>query len=180
MQRLALALGVTAITLCWGSVTRAQTAFYPVEPTCQTLPSWYPRGWELMVRYPCYYVYAPSYYSPARLLPLCGSLPAPACVDSRHTPGLSPAISASRLVVVNTVLSSRTSESLRCWLSEGSHRLRLASQALWLPSAFCVPVLGVLPPSRFVGGSGQNHERGSVVYIVINVPRGRSHRSRQT
>ena len=32
MQRLALALAVTAITLCWGSVTRAQvaTAFYPV------------------------------------------------------------------------------------------------------------------------------------------------------
>ena len=27
MQRLALALAVTAITLCWGSVTRAQVAF---------------------------------------------------------------------------------------------------------------------------------------------------------
>ena len=26
MQRLALALAVTAITLCWGSVTRAQVA----------------------------------------------------------------------------------------------------------------------------------------------------------
>ena len=65
MQRLALALGVTAITLCCGSVTRAQTAFYPVGLACQPLPSWYPRGWELMVRYPCYYVYAPSYYSPA-------------------------------------------------------------------------------------------------------------------
>ena len=58
MQRLALALGVTAITLCCGSVTRAQTAFYPVGLACQPLPSWYPRGWELMVRYPCYYVYA--------------------------------------------------------------------------------------------------------------------------
>jgi len=65
VQRLALALGVTAIMLCWGSVTRAQTAFYPVKLACQPLPSWYPRGWELMVRYPCYYVYAPSYYSPA-------------------------------------------------------------------------------------------------------------------
>jgi len=65
VQRLALALGVTAIMLCWGSVTRAQTAFYPVKLACQPLPSWYPRGWALMVRYPCYYVYAPSYYSPA-------------------------------------------------------------------------------------------------------------------
>jgi hypothetical protein len=64
VQRLALALGVTAITLCCGSVTRAQTAFYPVGLACQPLPSWYPRGWELMVRYPCY-VYAPSYHSPA-------------------------------------------------------------------------------------------------------------------
>jgi hypothetical protein len=65
VQRLVLALGVTAMTLCWGSVTRAQTAFYPVELACRPLPSWYPRGWELMIRYPCYYVYAPSYYSPA-------------------------------------------------------------------------------------------------------------------
>ena len=65
VQRLALALGVTAITLCWGSVTSAQTALYPVELACRPLPSWYPRGWELMIRYPCYYVYGPSYYSPA-------------------------------------------------------------------------------------------------------------------
>ena len=66
MQRLALALAVTATTLCCGSVTRAQVA-YPVEPTvCQPLPSWYPRGWELMVRYPCVtYVYQPSYYPAA-------------------------------------------------------------------------------------------------------------------
>jgi len=66
VQRLSLALAVTAITLCCGTVTRAQvsTAFYPVGPTvCQPLPSWYPRGWELMVRYPCAtYVYGPSYY----------------------------------------------------------------------------------------------------------------------
>src|SRR6516164_9484584 len=56
VHRLSLALAVTAITLCCGTVTRAQvsTAFYPVGPTvCQPLPSWYPRGWELMVRYPC-------------------------------------------------------------------------------------------------------------------------------
>jgi hypothetical protein len=69
MQRLALALAVTAITLCWGSVTRAQvaTAYYPVGPTvCQPLPSWYPRGWELMQRYPCVtYIYGSSYYPAA-------------------------------------------------------------------------------------------------------------------
>ena len=69
VQRLSLALAVTAIMLCCGTVTRAQvsTAFYPVGPTvCQPLPSWYPRGWELMVRYPCVtYAYGPAYYPPA-------------------------------------------------------------------------------------------------------------------
>ena len=66
MQRLSLALAVSAIMLCCGSGTRAQvgSASYPVELTvCRPLPSWYPRGWELMVRYPCAtYVYGPSYY----------------------------------------------------------------------------------------------------------------------
>ena len=66
MQRLSLALAVTAITLGCGTVTWAQpsTAFYPAGLTvCPPLPSWYPRGWELMVRYPCAtYVYGPSYY----------------------------------------------------------------------------------------------------------------------
>ena len=102
MQRLSLALAVTAITLCCGTVTRAQvsTAFYPVGPTvCQPLPSWYPRGWELMVRYPCAtYVYGPSYY-PSNLL-LSGGLLVPASVNSCCTPGPSQAISASWLVVV--------------------------------------------------------------------------------
>ena len=71
MQRLALALAVTTITLCCGSATRAQVAI--VGPTvCQPLPSWYPRGWELMVRYPCVaYVYGPSYY-PAAYYPYAG------------------------------------------------------------------------------------------------------------
>ena len=67
MQRLSLALAVTAITLGYGTVTRAQpsTAFYPVGLTvCQPLPSWYPRGWELMVRYPCA-TYATYYSYPA-------------------------------------------------------------------------------------------------------------------
>ena len=101
MQRLALALAVTAITLCWGSVTRAQVASIRWGSTvCQPLPSWYPRGWELMVRYPCVtYVYGPSYYPPA-YYPYPASPPAPASVDSCRTSGPSPAISASRLVVV--------------------------------------------------------------------------------
>jgi hypothetical protein len=76
LQRLALALAlaVTAITVCCGSATRAQV--YPVGPTvCQPLPSWYPRGWELMVRYPCAtYVYGSSYY-PAAYSPYPGGYP---------------------------------------------------------------------------------------------------------
>ena len=68
MRRLALVLAATATTLCCGSVSRAQvaTAFYRAGPTiCQPLPAWYPRGWELMVRYPCVtYVY-PSYFPAA-------------------------------------------------------------------------------------------------------------------
>src|SRR5262249_58455745 len=64
MQRLAVA--VTATMLCCASATRAQagTFFYPAEfAACQPLPSWYPRGWELMVRYPCVtYAYGPAYY----------------------------------------------------------------------------------------------------------------------
>jgi hypothetical protein len=62
MQRLALALAVTATMLCCGSATRAQAEF----AACQPLPPWYPRGWELMVRYPCViYAYGPAYYPPA-------------------------------------------------------------------------------------------------------------------
>ena len=95
MQRLALALAVTAITVCCGSATRAQV--YPVGPTvCQLLPSWYPRGWELMVRYPCVtYVYGSSYYpaaySPIRestrigecqLMPCSGSIAGHICVPA--------------------------------------------------------------------------------------------------
>jgi hypothetical protein len=76
MQRLALAL--IAITLCCGSVSRAQagSAVYPVEfAVCQPLPSWYPRGWELMVRYPCAtYVYRPS-YDPSAYYPYPAAYP---------------------------------------------------------------------------------------------------------
>src|SRR5262249_10577392 len=66
VQRLSLALAVTAVPLGCGTVPRAQpsTVVYPAGLTvCQPLPSWYPRGWELMVRRPCAtYVYGPSYY----------------------------------------------------------------------------------------------------------------------
>jgi len=69
VQRLALTLAVAATMVCYGSATRAQagTAFYPVAfAACQPLPPWYPRGWELMVRYPCVtYVPGASYYPPA-------------------------------------------------------------------------------------------------------------------
>jgi hypothetical protein len=60
VQRLYLALAVTAITLCCGTVTRAQVGL----PVCQPLPPWYPRGWELMLRYPCVtYIYGSPYYA---------------------------------------------------------------------------------------------------------------------
>ncbi len=68
MRRLAPALAVTM--LCFGSTTHAQVV-YPAETVvCQPFPPDYPRGWELMVRYPCYTYgaygssnYQPSYYS---------------------------------------------------------------------------------------------------------------------
>jgi len=60
VQRLVLVLAVTATMLCCGSVARAQVAI------CPLFPPWYPRGWELMVRYQCIiYSYGPSYYPPA-------------------------------------------------------------------------------------------------------------------
>src|SRR5262245_44936236 len=72
VQRFTLALTVTLTTLCWGSVTHAQVLGATV---CQPLPSWYPRGWELMVRYPCVtYVYGSSYH-PATYNPYPGGYP---------------------------------------------------------------------------------------------------------
>ena len=100
VQRLVLVLAVTATMLCCGSATRAQ-ALYPAEfAACQPLPPWYPRDWELMgalsMRHLCLWTCLLS----ASLLPLSCSLSAPARVRSRCTAGSSPAISASRLVVV--------------------------------------------------------------------------------
>jgi hypothetical protein len=69
VQRRAFALAVTATILFCGSATSslAGSAFYPADfAVCQPLPPWYPRGWELMVRYPCVtYVYGSSHYPPA-------------------------------------------------------------------------------------------------------------------
>jgi hypothetical protein len=60
VQRLVLALAVTATMLCCASAARAQAVI------CPPLPPSYPRGWELMARYPCIiYGYGPSYYPPA-------------------------------------------------------------------------------------------------------------------
>ena len=60
VQRLVLALVVTATMLCCASAARAQAVI------CPPLPPWYQRGWELMARYPCViYGYGPSYYPPA-------------------------------------------------------------------------------------------------------------------
>jgi len=60
VQRLVLALAVTTTMLCCASAARAQAVI------CPPLPPWYPRGWELMVRYQCViYGYGPSYYPPA-------------------------------------------------------------------------------------------------------------------
>ena len=70
MQRLALKLALSAALLCCGAgAARAQggAIVYPGELVqCRPLPYWYPRGWELMVRTPCYayYPYGQSYYSP--------------------------------------------------------------------------------------------------------------------
>ena len=117
MQRLALALAVTAITLCWGSVTRAQvaTAFYPVGPTvCQPLPSWYPRGWELMDALSLRHLYLWIFLLSSGLLRLSGSLSVSASVNSYRTAGPSPTISASWVVVVIKVSSLPLSESFRC------------------------------------------------------------------
>ena len=123
MQRLALALAVTAITLCWGSVAHAQvaTAFYPVGPTvCQPLPSWYPRGWELMHALSLRHLYLWIFLLSSGLLRLSGSLSISASVNSYRTAGPSPTISASRVVVVIKVSSLPLSESFRCRLERKS------------------------------------------------------------
>ena len=101
MRRLALALAVTAITLCWGSVTRAQVAFYPVgadglPAAPQLVSARLGIDGALSVRHLCLWTFLLSSGS----LPLFGSLPVSTSVNSCLTGGPPSALSASRLVVV--------------------------------------------------------------------------------
>jgi hypothetical protein len=66
MYRLAIVAAV--VSLCAGALSpmRANAqpvpAVYPPETVvCPAFPPLYPRGWELMVRRPCYYYYSPPY-----------------------------------------------------------------------------------------------------------------------
>ena len=79
MQRLFLAVALFATMLWRESSTPAQAGIgiYPEGVVaCQPLPFWYPRGWELMVRYPCspYYAYGP-YYGPPAYYPVGAAYP---------------------------------------------------------------------------------------------------------
>ena len=123
MQRLALALAVTAITLCWGSVTRAQvaTAFYPVgldglPAASQLVSARLGIDGALSLRHLCLWTFLLS----SGLLFLSGSLPVSASVNSCRTAGPSSAVSASRLVVVMKASSLPLSESFRCRLERKS------------------------------------------------------------
>ena len=117
MQRLALALAVTAITLCWGSVTRAQvaTAFYPVAadglPTASQLVS---ARLGIDAALSLRHLYLWIFLLSSGLLRLSGSLSISASVNSYRTAGPSPTISASWVVVVIKVSSLPLSESFRC------------------------------------------------------------------
>ena len=70
MKRGPLALAIiTTMTMLWGAPASAEFV------SCPPLPYWYPRGWELMIRRPCYVYgaygiygaygpsYTPNYYS---------------------------------------------------------------------------------------------------------------------
>ncbi len=79
MQRLFLAVALFATMLWRESSTPAQAGIgiYPEGVVaCQPLPFGYPRGWELMVRYPCspYYAYGP-YYGPPGYYPVGAAYP---------------------------------------------------------------------------------------------------------
>ena len=72
MQRLALAVVLTATMLCG----EARTPAHAQIVACQPFPPSFPRSWELLVRRPCliYYGYgpyyeAPTYYRPAATYP---------------------------------------------------------------------------------------------------------------
>jgi hypothetical protein len=107
MQRLiiTLALAVTAITLSWGSVTRAQVAAAflsggadGLPATSQLVSARLGIDGALSLRHLCLWTFLLS----SGLLPLSGCLPVSASVNSCRTAGPSPAVSASRVVVVKS------------------------------------------------------------------------------
>ncbi len=91
MHRVALALAMTVMMVCCGSEARAQGVYPGGYVTCG-FPGWYPRGWELMVRYPCLSSsYGPSYY-PSSYPPAAYPYPAagPRYSSSVHRVGRRP------------------------------------------------------------------------------------------
>ena len=115
MQRLALALAVTAITLCWGSVTRAQVRLLSggadgLPTTSQLVSARLGIDAALSLRHLYLWIFLLS----SGLLRLSGSLSISASVNSYRTAGPSPTISASWVVVVIKVSSLPLSESFRC------------------------------------------------------------------
>jgi hypothetical protein len=91
MQRLALAVALTAAVLYCGSSTPAQAEIlYPAVTACEPFPPWYPRGWELMMRRPCVlsYAYGPyaygRYYGVPRYYPLSATYTYRPALGSGH------------------------------------------------------------------------------------------------
>ena len=136
MQRLALALAVTAITLCWGSVTRAQVALLSggadgLPTTSQLVSARLGIDAALSLRHLYLWIFLLS----SGLLRLSGSLSISPSVNSYRTAGPSPAVSASRVVVVMKVSSLPLSESFRCRLE------RKSLPTLMLLAVVLVPLL---------------------------------------
>jgi hypothetical protein len=61
----AAAMIMTVILCCTPSIPAQAQIVYPAGYVPCYLPSWYPRGWELMIRNPCAsYYYGGPYYRP--------------------------------------------------------------------------------------------------------------------
>jgi hypothetical protein len=65
MRSLVLAVAVTTITIAVSSMPGQAGGWNVANPAvvCQAYPSWYPRGWELMVRPRCAFYGPYSYYA---------------------------------------------------------------------------------------------------------------------
>jgi hypothetical protein len=80
MQRLVLAAALIVTLLCREAATPAQADYWAYNGdyvACEPFPSWFPRGWELMVRRPCLlsaYYGAPGYYPIATAYPYRSSV----------------------------------------------------------------------------------------------------------